>query len=75
MSHMLWKPVTESDGVPYDMICSFSLELSHWKEQFLHLVGVPNGFTGEWDFVSVSQSCAPFQLPDVCEKGCFLLCK
>lgn len=67
MSRNLWKPATESDGVPYDMVCSLSLELLHWKEQFLHLVGVPNGFSGEWDFVSVSQSCVRFQFPDVCE--------
>ncbi|KAF8743928.1 hypothetical protein AX14_013983 [Amanita brunnescens Koide BX004] len=58
MSRLLWKPATESDGLPYDMVCSFSLELLRWKEQFLHLVGVPNGFTGEWDFVSAVSCCA-----------------
>ncbi|KAK2465221.1 hypothetical protein APHAL10511_002575 [Amanita phalloides] len=58
MSRQLWKPTTESDGVPYDVLCSFSVELVQWKEQFLHHVGVPNGFTGEWDFVSAVTCCA-----------------
>ena len=56
MSRHLWKPATESDGVPYDVLCSFSQDLVQWKEEFLHLVGVPNGFAGEWDFVSVSKT-------------------
>ncbi|KAF8635875.1 hypothetical protein AX15_000062 [Amanita polypyramis BW_CC] len=58
MSRHLWKPGTESDGVPYDVLSSFSHDLVHWKEQYLHLVGVPNGISAEWDFVSVSKTFA-----------------
>ncbi|KAF8631772.1 hypothetical protein AX17_004987 [Amanita inopinata Kibby_2008] len=57
MSRQLWKPATDSDGIPYDVLCSFSQALSQWRDSYLHLVGV-QGFAGEWDFVTAVTSCA-----------------
>jgi hypothetical protein len=54
MSRQLWRPSTDSDGIPFETLCTFVSALSDWREQYLNLVGVPNNFEGEWDFVSVS---------------------
>lgn len=56
MSKQLWRPSTDSDGVPYENLCGFIQELVSWRDDFLNLVGVPSNFEGEWDFVSVGQS-------------------
>ncbi|KAM6494197.1 hypothetical protein JOM56_010558 [Amanita muscaria] len=58
MSRHLWKPVVESDGIPYDILCTFSQELLQWRNEYLQLVGVPNGLVGDWDFVSAVSCCA-----------------
>lgn len=54
MSRQLWRPATDSEGLPYEMLNSFTIALTEWRDQFLTLVGVPSNFEGEWDFVSVS---------------------
>jgi len=54
MSRQLWRPSTDSDGIPFETLCTFITALSDWRDQYLTLVGVPNNFEGEWDFVSVS---------------------
>ena len=53
MSRQLWKPVTESDGIPYEVALHFSTAFSEWREAYLSIVGVPSNFEGEWDFVTV----------------------
>jgi len=58
MSRHLWRPVTDSDGVPFDVLCTLTTALSDWREQYLSIVGVPSNFEGEWDFVSAVSSCA-----------------
>ncbi|KAJ3568118.1 hypothetical protein NP233_g5927 [Leucocoprinus birnbaumii] len=58
MSKQLWRPSTDSDGVPYENLCVFVQELVSWRDDFLNLVGVPSNFEGEWDFVSAVSSCA-----------------
>ncbi|KXN88208.1 hypothetical protein AN958_07667 [Leucoagaricus sp. SymC.cos] len=58
MSKHLWRPATDSDGVPFDSLTSFVQELVTWRDDFLNLVGVPSNFEGEWDFVSAVSSCA-----------------
>jgi hypothetical protein len=57
MSRQLWRPVTESDGVPFETLCSFSTALSEWRDQYLTVVGVPSNFEAEWDFVSAVSAC------------------
>lgn len=54
MSRQLWKPSTDSDGISFEMLLSFTTSLTEWREKYLNLVGVPNNHDGEWDFVSVS---------------------
>ena len=53
MSRQLWKPVTESDGIPYDNLVTFTTALVEWRDEYLSMVGVPTNFEGTWDFVSV----------------------
>ncbi|KAG6896452.1 hypothetical protein C0992_008175 [Termitomyces sp. T32_za158] len=58
MSRQLWKPVTDAQGIPLEILSGFTLELSAWREKYLSTVGVPSNFKGEWDFVSAVSSCA-----------------
>ncbi|KAF9013458.1 hypothetical protein BDQ17DRAFT_604579 [Cyathus striatus] len=54
----LWRPATDADGVPFEVLCSITHALTEWRDEFLNVVGVPSNFEGEWDFVSAVSSCA-----------------
>nr|VWO94904.1 Zn(2)-C6 fungal-type domain-containing protein [Ganoderma boninense] len=58
MSRQLWRPATESDGIPLDVLNGFMSMLSDWREEHLQHVGVPSNFEAEWDFVSAVTACA-----------------
>ncbi|KAJ7645457.1 hypothetical protein DFH06DRAFT_1211392 [Mycena polygramma] len=58
MSRNLWRPVTDSDGVSFDVLYMLTTALSAWRDEYLTVVGVPSNFEGEWDFVSAVSSCA-----------------
>ncbi|KAJ7857696.1 hypothetical protein B0H14DRAFT_2352091, partial [Mycena olivaceomarginata] len=58
MSRNLWRPVTDADGVPFDVLYMLTTALSSWRDEYLTVVGVPSNFEGEWDFVSAVSSCA-----------------
>ncbi|KAH9936645.1 uncharacterized protein B0H18DRAFT_974835 [Fomitopsis serialis] len=58
MSRQLWRPATESDGVPLEILNNFMNLLSDWREEYLQHVGVPNNFDSGWDFVSAVTACA-----------------
>ncbi|KAL6308423.1 hypothetical protein BKA93DRAFT_815437 [Sparassis latifolia] len=58
MSRQLWRPATESDGIPLDVLCNFMNLLGDWRDEHLHHVGVPSNFEAEWDFVSAVTACA-----------------
>lgn len=58
MSKQLWKPSTDADGIPFETLNHFIASLVEWREKYLNLVGVPNNYDGEWDFVSAVSSCA-----------------
>nr|GAT58784.1 predicted protein [Mycena chlorophos] len=58
MSRNLWRPSTDSDGVPFEVLYALTTQLSAWRDEFLTVVGVPSNFEGEWDFVSAVSSCA-----------------
>jgi hypothetical protein len=57
MARMLWKPATEIDGVPLQDLCTYIAQLDEWRDDYLSLVGVPNNFQAEWDFVSAVSAC------------------
>ncbi|KAH6912531.1 hypothetical protein BKA70DRAFT_765503 [Coprinopsis sp. MPI-PUGE-AT-0042] len=58
MSRQLWKPSTDSDGISFETLLTFTTSLTEWRERYLNVVGVPNNYDGEWDFVSAVSSCA-----------------
>ncbi|THH09528.1 hypothetical protein EW145_g1941 [Phellinidium pouzarii] len=58
MSKQLWRPSTESDGIPFDALCNIVSGLNDWREEHLPRVGVPSDFESEWDFVSAVSACA-----------------
>ncbi|TFK52292.1 hypothetical protein OE88DRAFT_1807225 [Heliocybe sulcata] len=57
MSRQLWRPATESDGVPFETLCNFVHLLGDWRDQYLTKVGVPSNFQAAWDFVSAVSAC------------------
>ncbi|KAH9933240.1 uncharacterized protein BXZ73DRAFT_46460, partial [Epithele typhae] len=58
MSRQLWRPATESDGVPLEVLTGFMTCLNEWRDEHLQHVGVPSNFEAEWDFVSAVTACA-----------------
>jgi hypothetical protein len=57
MARMLWKPTTETEGVPIQELNNYINQLTEWRDEYLALVGVPNNFQAEWDFVSAVSAC------------------
>ncbi|KAH8108694.1 hypothetical protein DFH11DRAFT_1820183 [Phellopilus nigrolimitatus] len=57
LSKQLWRPSTESDGIPFDVVCGIVNSLNEWRDEHLPRVGVPNDFESEWDFVSAVTAC------------------
>jgi hypothetical protein len=60
MSRQLWRPATESDGIPMDVLLNLISLLNEWKDEHLQRVGVPSNFAAEWDFVSAVSACESF---------------
>ncbi|EED82367.1 predicted protein, partial [Postia placenta Mad-698-R] len=58
MSRQLWRPATESDGIPLGELVTFMALLNEWREEHLQVVGVPSNFHSDWDFVSAVTACA-----------------
>ncbi|KII87011.1 hypothetical protein PLICRDRAFT_43721 [Plicaturopsis crispa FD-325 SS-3] len=58
MARQLWRPATESEGVPIEVLHTFRLSLNEWRDQYLPQVGVPSNFEAEWDFISAISACA-----------------
>ncbi|KAI0755265.1 hypothetical protein C8Q80DRAFT_1216974 [Daedaleopsis nitida] len=57
MSRQLWRPATESDGVPLEVLTNFMTLLNEWREEHLQHVGVPPNLEAR-DFVSAVTLCA-----------------
>ena len=62
MSRQLWRPATESDGVPIEVVTNFMALLNEWRDEHLQHVGVPSNFEAEWDFVSAVSACTSHPL-------------
>lgn len=60
MSRSLWKPATDADGVPFEVLTHFSTALSEWRDHYLQVVGVPSNENGSWDFVTVGGAFIPY---------------
>ncbi|KAI9061327.1 hypothetical protein FKP32DRAFT_1613112 [Trametes sanguinea] len=58
MARQLWRPATESDGIPADVLTTIMDMLNEWREEYLQHVGVPTAFPAAWDFVSAVTACA-----------------
>ncbi|KAK0244380.1 hypothetical protein EDD85DRAFT_807791 [Armillaria nabsnona] len=58
MSRQLWKPATEADGLPFDILYTFFKALTEWRDDYLRAVGVPSNENQTWDFVTAVSSCA-----------------
>ncbi|PVG00244.1 hypothetical protein CPB86DRAFT_701823 [Serendipita vermifera] len=57
LARQLSKPGVSSQGIPFDVIKHAMASLTSWKEDWLHIVGVPNNFQADWDFVAAVSAC------------------
>ncbi|KAH7921905.1 hypothetical protein BV22DRAFT_1071424 [Leucogyrophana mollusca] len=58
IARQLWRPTTDSDGIPLEAAVSYTTELSRWRDLHLQRVGVPPNLEAQWDFVSAVSACA-----------------
>ncbi|KAH7913412.1 hypothetical protein BJ138DRAFT_1178081 [Hygrophoropsis aurantiaca] len=58
IARQLWRPTTDSDGIPLEAAVSYTTELSKWRDLHLQRVGVPPNLEAAWDFVSAVSACA-----------------
>ena len=57
MARLLWRPTTDSEGIPVEAALHYSSELSKWRDAHLSKVGVPPNLATNWDFVSAVSAC------------------
>lgn len=57
IARLLWRPTTDSDGIPVEAALLYSSELSKWRDTNLSKVGVPPNLATNWDFVSAVSAC------------------
>lgn len=58
MSRQLWRPASQSEGIPHKVLRDLMTDLDDWREKYLPQVGVPSNFAAEWDFISAISACA-----------------
>jgi hypothetical protein len=58
IARLLWRPTTDSEGIPVEAALLYSSELSKWRDAHLSKVGVPPNLAANWDFVSAVSACA-----------------
>jgi hypothetical protein len=56
MSRQLWRPIIQTEGVPYGVLCTLIRELHTWRSDYLTKVGVP-GTSTKWDFLAAVAAC------------------
>jgi hypothetical protein len=62
MARQLWRPATDSDGMPFDDLSNFKSALGDWRDQYLSQVGASSNFSADWDFVSAVAACKMVQM-------------
>ncbi|KAF8840752.1 hypothetical protein BDN67DRAFT_902856 [Paxillus ammoniavirescens] len=58
IARLLWRPTTDSEGIPLEAALRYSSELSDWRDAHLSKVGVPPNLAANWDFVAAVSACA-----------------
>jgi hypothetical protein len=54
---MICKPAILANGIPTREINRLQDMLQDWEEKYLQLVGVPEHFKAEWDFITAVSAC------------------
>ncbi|KAH8824974.1 hypothetical protein DL96DRAFT_1817587 [Flagelloscypha sp. PMI_526] len=58
MAKQLWKPSSDSEGIPLQYLVQAMNGLTSWRTEFLEKVGVPKNYSGNWNFMEAVTSCA-----------------
>ncbi|KAG8814191.1 hypothetical protein FRC19_001947, partial [Serendipita sp. 401] len=53
----LSKPSIMSFGIPLQVLQRAVEELRNWKEKYLRIVGVPDNYQANWDFIAAVSAC------------------
>ena len=56
-AHMICKPAVLANGIPTREVNRLQDILQDWEEKYLQLVGVPEHFKAEWDFITAVSAC------------------
>ena len=56
-ARMICKPTVLANGIPTREINRLQDMLQDWEEKYLQLVGVPEHFKAEWDFITAVSAC------------------
>lgn len=58
MSRQLWRPIIQTEGIPFDVLCAIIRQFNAWRTEYLDKVGVP-GVQVNWDFLAAVAACKP----------------
>jgi len=56
ISRQLWRPIIQTEGIPFAILCSLMRDLDAWRTEHLNNVGV-NGNSSGWDFLAAVAAC------------------
>jgi hypothetical protein len=57
LARQLARPDVPNYGMPYAVLEQAMQSLHFWKDQYLQIVGVPNNFQADWDFIAAVSAC------------------
>ncbi|CCA70194.1 hypothetical protein PIIN_04133 [Serendipita indica DSM 11827] len=57
LARNLSRPDVTTSGIPLRVLETAMKSLREWKEKYLNIVGVPNNFQADWDFVAAVSAC------------------
>ena len=57
LARHLARPDIPTRGMPYAVLHQAMESLHFWKDQYLQIVGVPNNFQADWDFIAAVSAC------------------
>jgi hypothetical protein len=57
LARNLSRPDVSNQGMPVKILREAMFSLQRWKDEFLQLVGVPNNFQADWDFIAAVSAC------------------
>ncbi|KIO06193.1 hypothetical protein M404DRAFT_139322, partial [Pisolithus tinctorius Marx 270] len=58
IARQLWRPQTDAEGIPLEVVEQDLSDLVTWRDKHLSKVGVPASLVSGWDFLTAVSACA-----------------